>query len=96
MSGIKGSIEQGLVKALGKVRSAPTVSQFLSNGVLTPEEFIEAGDLLCYKCPAWSWESCSDNSRRVSYLPSNKQFLITRKAPCSTRASDVEQEASKV
>ena len=42
MSGIKGSIEQGLVKALGKVRSAPTVSQFLSNGVLTPEEFIEA------------------------------------------------------
>ena len=31
-------------------------SAFLSRGVLTPEEFVNAGDELVYKCPTWSWE----------------------------------------
>ena len=26
-------------------------------GVLTPEEFVAAGDLLVDKCPSWSWEA---------------------------------------
>ena len=32
-------------------------SAFLTKGVLTPEEFIAAGDELVFKCPTWSWES---------------------------------------
>ncbi len=28
-------------------------TQFLLKGVLTPEEFIIAGDQLTYKCPTW-------------------------------------------
>jgi len=41
------------------VRSAvtPTLkgSQFIQKGVLTPEEFIAAGDELVFKCPSWAW-----------------------------------------
>ena len=32
-------------------------SAFLTKGVLTPEEFIAAGDELVFKCPTWSWEA---------------------------------------
>lgn len=28
-------------------------SQFLEKGILTPEEFIIAGDQLTHKCPTW-------------------------------------------
>jgi ubiquitin-like-conjugating enzyme ATG3 len=95
MSGIKGSIEQGLVKAIGKLKSAPTVSQFLATGRLTPEEFVIAGDMLVYKCPAWRWGE-ADSKHAVAYLPPDKQYLIIRNAPCAARATDLEQSATKV
>jgi ubiquitin-like-conjugating enzyme ATG3 len=140
MSGIKGTIEQGLVKvwcnilclsvfalacrnasrswfvwrqartalkrppilltsdlslqAIGKLKSAPTVSQFLSTGRLTPEEFVIAGDMLVYKCPAWVWGE-ADGKHAVAYLPPAKQYLIIRNAPCAVRASEIEQSAAK-
>jgi ubiquitin-like-conjugating enzyme ATG3 len=93
MSGsLKGAIEQGLVKAIGKMKNAPSESQFLTAGTLTPAEFIEAGDLLVYKCPAWQW-AAGDPKRAVPYLPADKQCLVTRKAPCSVRASALEASA---
>lgn len=30
-------------------------SAFLTKGVLTPAEFVEAGEQLVFKCPTWSW-----------------------------------------
>ena len=30
-------------------------SKFKESGVLTPEEFIAAGDQLVFRCPTWSW-----------------------------------------
>ncbi len=30
-------------------------SQFAEKGVLTPEEFVAAGDYLTRACPTWSW-----------------------------------------
>ena len=30
-------------------------SKFVERGVLTPDEFVKAGDLLVYKCPTWEW-----------------------------------------
>ena len=30
-------------------------SKFLEKGVLTPEEFVIAGDQLTYKCPTWRY-----------------------------------------
>ncbi|CAM9524945.1 unnamed protein product, partial [Heterosigma akashiwo] len=42
-------------------------SAFTERGVITPEEFVEAGDNLIYKCPNWSWE-CGKSSRRRKHL----------------------------
>lgn len=30
-------------------------SAFAEKGVLTPEEFVIAGDNLVFKCPTWEW-----------------------------------------
>jgi ubiquitin-like-conjugating enzyme ATG3 len=82
---------------LGYLRSVrewayPTLksSAFLERGVLTPEEFVRAGDELVYKCPTWTWES-GDPSRAKSYLPRDKQYLVTRNVPCQNRVATMEQ-----
>ncbi|KAG1694627.1 hypothetical protein DVH05_021128 [Phytophthora capsici] len=67
-----------------------TESSFEEKGLLTPEEFVKAGDLLVYKCPTWRWESGEPSLRR-SYLPENKQFLVTRNVPCRRRVTALEQ-----
>ena len=64
-------------------------SAFAERGVLTPEEFVKAGDELVGKCPTWAWES-GDASRRKNYLPADKQYLVTRDVPCAQRAKAVE------
>ncbi len=58
-----------------------------------PSQFVAAGDLLVYKCPTWSW-AAGEPSRAVSYLPPDKQFLITRSVPCAKRYAP-EDAASK-
>jgi ubiquitin-like-conjugating enzyme ATG3 len=71
--------------------ATPTLksSAFLSRGVLTPEEFVAAGDELVYKCPTWTWES-GDPARRKRHLPPDKQFLMTRSVPCPDRVRSME------
>ena len=69
--------------------ATPTLktSAFLERGVLTPEEFVKAGDELCYRCPTWSWES---GQKIRPHLPPDKQYLVTRNVPCRQRCSEVE------
>ncbi|KAF5731053.1 autophagy 3 [Tripterygium wilfordii] len=74
-----------------RITGPRTVSAFKEKGVLSVSEFIIAGDNLVSKCPTWSWES-GEPSRRKPYLPSEKQFLITRNVPCLLRAVSVEEE----
>lgn len=71
--------------------ATPTLktSAFLTRGVLTPEEFVRAGDELVFKCPTWSWEG-GDPKKRKNYLPKDKQFLVTRGVPCWGRVSSLE------
>lgn len=64
--------------------SVSTESKFLENGTLTPEEFVQAGEQLAFKFPTWKWEA-GDASRQVSFLPKDKQYLITRNVPCKDR-----------
>ncbi|GAV89035.1 Autophagy_N domain-containing protein/Autophagy_act_C domain-containing protein/Autophagy_Cterm domain-containing protein [Cephalotus follicularis] len=79
----KGTVE--------RITGPRTVSAFKEKGVLSVTEFILAGDNLVAKCPTWSWES-GEPSKRKSYLPPEKQFLITRNVPCMRRAASVEEE----
>ncbi|KAL4600137.1 hypothetical protein ACB098_11G118700 [Castanea mollissima] len=79
----KGTVE--------RITGPRTVSAFKEKGVLSVSEFVTAGDNLVSKCPTWSWESGEPNKRK-SYLPPEKQFLITRNVPCLRRAASVEEE----
>jgi ubiquitin-like-conjugating enzyme ATG3 len=68
-------------------------SAFLEKGVLTPEEFVEAGDELVFKCPTWQWES-GDPKKLKPHLPPDKQYLVTRNVPCQQRVSEIENMAA--
>lgn len=63
-------------------------STFRSTGQITPEEFVLAGDYLVYKFPTWSWSDAATPTKRVSYLPNGKQFLVTRGVPCHRRLDE--------
>lgn len=63
-------------------------STFRTTGQITPEEFLLAGDYLVYKFPTWAWSDASPPSKRVSYLPAGKQYLVTRGVPCHRRLDD--------
>lgn len=65
-------------------------SKFKQTGVLTPEEFVVAGDHLVHQCPTWSWSSANDQSLRKPYLPADKQYLVTKSVPCYKRCKDIE------
>ncbi|KAJ3333669.1 E2-like enzyme, partial [Gonapodya sp. JEL0774] len=69
----------------------PTESSFSTTGTITPDEFVRAGDFLVDKCPTWHWAAGAENKRR-HYLPSDKQYLVTRQVPCRKRVWEIEQE----
>ena len=60
-------------------------SQFAEKGVLTPDEFVAAGDMLVLRCPTWQWQA-GDPTKARPFLPADKQFLLTRNVPCQRRA----------
>jgi len=66
-----------------------TETAFMEKGVMTPDEFVEAGDKLVALCGTWQWESGEEAQRR-DYLPPDKQFLVTKHVPCLQRVRSLE------
>lgn len=69
-------------------------SKFRETGVLTPDEFVAAGDHLVHHCPTWQW-AAGDESKIKPYLPKDKQFLITRNVPCYKRVKQVDNHSEE-
>ncbi|CDI79544.1 autophagocytosis associated protein, putative [Eimeria praecox] len=74
---------------LSRLSFVPQTSQFVDKGTMTPQEFIDAGDLLVFKFPTWQWEPAV-GKRVNSWLPPDKQFLVTRGVACHRRVRDIE------
>lgn len=89
LTSLQQSLHKAYVNTVSKVTPTLSSSKYLEEGVLTPDEFVDAGDLLTYKCPTWSWET-GDASKAVNYLPKEKQFLLTRNVPCMVRVRSLE------
>ncbi|KAG5984750.1 E2-like enzyme [Claviceps digitariae] len=98
-SRLKNSIKKSIKAAMNYLRSTVNTlrdrytpvshnSTFRQTGQVTPEEFVAAGDYLVYKFPTWSWGDADAESRRVSFLPPGKQYLVTRNVPCHRRLDD--------
>ncbi|KAF4664281.1 E2-like enzyme [Perkinsus chesapeaki] len=88
-----GDAYRGLVSMFSKV---PTESKFATKGTLTPDEFVAAGDALVTKFPTWQWAPAAKASYEQSYLPKEKQYLITRGVPCFARVKDLENSVKDI
>ncbi|RLN13948.1 hypothetical protein BBJ28_00024318 [Nothophytophthora sp. Chile5] len=68
-----------------------TASSFEDKGLLTPEEFVKAGDLLVYKCPTWRWsteEAVEGEDEWIaasSYAPAGGSTAVTGALSVSPR-----------
>eukprot|EP00835_Amoeboradix_gromovi_P001247 NODE_53_length_26956_cov_0.387348.p13 type:complete len:225 gc:universal NODE_53_length_26956_cov_0.387348:20341-21015(+) len=87
MSGIFHQLREALTPQL-------TQSKFKTNGLLTPDEFIIAGDYLVGICPSWQWVSNTDHDHFTvrDYLPLNKQFLISKNVSAKPFYDNIHEE----
>eukprot|EP00924_Labyrinthula_sp_SR-Ha-C_P009489 snap_masked-scaffold_2-processed-gene-25.30-mRNA-1 protein AED:0.03 eAED:0.03 QI:0/0.5/0.33/1/1/1/3/18/280 len=72
-------------------------SKFIEKGVLTPEEFVIAGNQLVRTSPTWKWYNLEsgDDKRLRDILPKEKQFLITKNVPCRKRVAELATDFDK-
>ncbi|CAJ0945051.1 unnamed protein product, partial [Mesorhabditis belari] len=91
MDSLKNRLTQMAIGAAEKFTPILKESKFRETGVLTPEEFIVAGDHLVHHCATWQWAK-ADASKKRDYLPDEKQFLITRNVPCRKRCRQMEYD----
>lgn len=75
-----------IVNSITKINNQ---DNFEKCGTITPNQFILSGDFLTDRCKTWTWES-GEKNKQLSYLPSNKQFLMSRRCPCTNKINSIE------
>jgi len=91
MENMFNSMKSTLINIARDVTPILSETKFREKGVLTPAEFVAAGDFLVHHCPTWKWGT-GDESKAKSHLPKDKQFLITRNVPCYKRCKQMEHK----
>jgi len=91
---VKGFLYEKFTEIMNTVRDPLSTSEFLERGVLTPEEFVIAGDLLTMKCPSWVWQESILKTPQKG-LPKEKQFLLTKNVPSLMRLTTLEEKVGK-
>ena len=72
-------------------------SKFKESGVLTPEEFIAAGDQLVFRCPTWSWYVWRERDFRAKRRRTNTQkHAKTGKVAINQDARIISQKISSI
>ena len=87
MNNIGHKLFKGFQDMVSSVKPTLKESKFYTDGILTPEEFIEAGDFLTSKCPTWKWCAAKKESLYNKALPKDKQYLKTT-VPSYRRAEE--------
>nr|ACO12966.1 Autophagy-related protein 3 [Lepeophtheirus salmonis] len=93
MQNLYNNFKSQALKAAELLTPVLKESKFHETGVLTPEEFVAAGDHLVHQCPSWKWSTGAEF--RKDYLPPDKQFLITRNVPCHKRCKQMVDYSSE-
>ena len=86
MNNLGHKLFKGYQDLVSKVKPTLKESKFYQEGILTPEEFIQAGDFLTQKCPTWKWMAAKENFYNKA-LPKDKQYLKTT-VPSYRRAEE--------
>jgi len=74
---LKNLLYETATNVHSSIFSPLSTSKFIQEGVLTPDEFVQAGDLLVLKCPSWSWQEGNPKLLQKG-LQKEKQFLVTK------------------
>jgi len=94
MQNIINNVKASSLKVAEYLTPVLKESKFQETGVITPEEFLAAGDHLVHHCPTWQW-AAGDETSYKDYLPKEKQFLITRNVPCYKRCRQMEYSSEQ-
>ena len=86
MNNLGHKLFKGYQDIVAKVKPTLKESKFYEEGILTPEEFVQAGDFLTEKCPTWKWCAAKESLYNKA-LPKEKQYLKTT-VSSSRRAED--------
>ena len=74
---VKKTAFEGFKTVATAMQAPPTVSCFKQKGFLTPEEFVQAGDVLVHSCRTWQWEA-GDAAAALPYVPQSLAMQTRR------------------